>query len=496
MAFVVKFFTFSKREKSTAQPSGAGVAVSCFANEALDILAPTIGLDWQLSGLPTVYNYAYIPDFGRYYFVNNWTNADGLWIAGLRVDALASQKTGIGAAQLYVYRSATSYNLKIQDNMFPVTCRRHAYNVALPRPFTIGGASASGAASNTGVFVLGIVSMGGTSYYGFTAAQLVDFLDYLFSQNYYNTVLSDFGAANFPEAKVAINPLQYITSARFFPMGVSTATLGGFQKWTLHAGSVTGVNVGSVSLPTQDAYAFFEIAGTPIQYHTTESYVDYNITADFLHPQADERGDWINLHPYTRYELFYPPFGLVQLDPEAVSNAAVLRVKLTIDVWTGTANLEIITDPATTPRTILRLTANVAVDVPLSNIMISGSSQMELAGAGWQAVKSALALDPGGFLAAEQAAAGSIINGWIPHLSTMGSQGSTAQLMGDPKLMVTHWYVADDDLADMGRPLCQVKTLSTIPGYIKADPDSLALSCTVSEMDEIRAAISGGFFYE
>lgn len=495
MAFNVVFYQFAKKARSTARPSGAGVTVACNANESLDILAPTIGLHWTGTGLPTIYNYAYISDFGRYYFVNGWTFTDGLWITGLRVDALASQRTGIGAATCYVYRAAYSFNNKIADSMYPVTCRRHGLNVALPRPWTIGGASASGATENSGVIVLGIISTNGTNYYGFTPAQLTDFLAYIFSQTYYDTILTDFGAQAFPEAKVAINPLQYVTSARFFPMGVSTAAPG-FSDWTLHASTITGVIVGNVLLQQQQAYAFFQISGTPIQYHTSTCYKDYTITSDFLHPQADDRGDWCNLNPYTKYELFFPPFGLVQLDPDEICNASTLRVRLTIDVWTGMANLEIITDPGTNQRVIMRLSANVAVDVQLSNIMQTGASTLDLAQASVSALQAAFSVSPSGMVAAERAAAKTIVDGYVPHLSTMGSQGSTAQLEGDPKLMVTHYYLADDDQDDIGRPLCAKRQLSAIPGYIKADPDDLALSCTVSELDEIRTAIREGFYYE
>lgn len=104
----------------------------------------------------------------------------------------------------------------------------------------------------------------------------------------------------------------------------------------------------------------------------------------------------------------------------------------------------------------------------------------------------------GGMLAMAQGiegAVGQAVQGQIPHLSTMGGPGSTAAMDGTPKLYVTHWYMANDDLAGRGRPLMAVRKLSTIPGYIQADSDELSLSCTETEMQEIRAAVSGGFYY-
>ena len=497
MAFNVNFWTFSKKARSTAQPAaGQATVYSCTANGDLDLLAPVIRLKIGLDTAtpPTVYNYAQIPNFGRYYFVDGWTVKDGLWEARLTVDPWASWKTQLGLSSVYVYRSSYSYNLKLADSMYPVTAKRRAFNVSLPRPFTIGGSSAGGAAVNTGVYVLGIISEAGTNYYGFTESQLIDFMDAIFSQNYYNAILTDFGAQNFPEAKVAINPLQYVSSARFFPMQVLT-TLWTHDSWALLAATASSVQIGAVSLQ-QSAYQFVQVSGTPVNLHTQILYHDYSVTSDFLHPQADARGDWLNLSPYTRYEMFYPPFGIVQLDPEAISNATTIRVQLTIDTWTGNATLEVIMDPGTNERVILRLSSYVAVDVPLSNLQTLGHSTMELAALGTQALQSALSLSPSGVAAAEQAAAKTIVDGWIPHLSTMGSQGATAQLVGDPKIMVTHWYLADDDLADIGRPLCQVKQISAIPGFIRADADGLSLSCTMQELEEIKTGMMAGMYYE
>lgn len=499
MAFQVTFFTFSKRQNSTARPSGNGHPYNCTGKEPLNVTAPRLQLQLAngAQANPSEWNYAYISAFGRYYWVTNWTNEGPIWTAALSVDALASWKTDIGTNRAYIYRSAYSYDLKIADTMYPSKAQRHILNVSLPKPFTIGGASASGEPADNGIIVLGIIGNGATNYYGFTPAQLSDFMAYLFSQTYYDTVLTEFGAVEYPEAKVAINPMQYISSAKFIPMGVSTPTLGGFQPWTLHAGTITGINVGTVLLQQQTAYAFFQISGTPIKYHTTTSYIDFTVTEDFLHPQADDRGDWLNMAPHTVYELFYPPFGIVQLDPAALSTCEVFRIRLTIDVWAASGILEVITDPGTTAeRTILRLSSTVGADIPLSNIQTLGQSTLELAQHEASALTAAWNMDAGGVMASARAVVRTMVDGWIPHLSTMGSQGSTAQMEGQPRLMVTHWLMANDDLNGQGRPLCSVRQISTIPGYIKADADELAVPCTASELAEIRTAVAGGFYYE
>lgn len=504
MSFNVQFYTYSKRELSTVHPTTAGQTISCLANDTLDLLAPSVLLEWtgQQAATPTAYNYARIPSLGRWYWITGWSNVDGLWRADLSVDALASWATDIGRQEIYVFRSSSSYNLRIADTLYPSMAQRRLLSVALPKPWTIGGASASGAAANSGIIVLGIMSGNGVDYYGFTPAQLSDFMAYLFSHTYYDTVLGEFGAIEYPEAKVAINPMQYITSAKFIPMGISTPGYEGLQPWTLHTSDITGVNVGTVLLQSQQAYAFFEVTGTPVQYHTTTSYTDLQVTSDLLHPQADDRGDWLNMEPHTTMELYYPPFGMIPLDMSAVSQASTIRIRLTVDVWTATGVLDVILDPGTATEQILsRLSGPVGADIPLANILVTGHSTTELGANIIGGLTSAVNLAAGnvggapGILSAIHASVGTVATGRIPHVSTVGGQGSTAQMEGTPRLMVTSWLQAPDDLAGRGRPLCDKRIIANIPGYIMGDADEISLPCTATELETIKAAIRGGFWY-
>ena len=69
----VNLYTFSKRENSTKQPTAStATAFTCVLKDASGVLAPTIKLDPTI-GNPRSYNYAYIADFGRYYYVRDWT---------------------------------------------------------------------------------------------------------------------------------------------------------------------------------------------------------------------------------------------------------------------------------------------------------------------------------------------------------------------------------------------------------------------------------------
>lgn len=93
MAINITFFSFSKKMNSTSQPSG-GLVTSCDLKRGTDVLNPQIIINRRdMSN----YNYAYIPAFSRYYWINNWSVDGGLWYGALSVDALASWKAEIGS---------------------------------------------------------------------------------------------------------------------------------------------------------------------------------------------------------------------------------------------------------------------------------------------------------------------------------------------------------------------------------------------------------------
>ena len=501
MAFPVSFYTFSKKQNSTSIPSTAALSANCQAKIPLDVISPTIQL--QLTGgaaaNPSAYNYAYIAAFSRYYWIRTWRNAGPLWEADLEVDALASWRSSIGSQSCYVYRAAAEFDGDIPDTLYPTTSELHTVNVALSRPWTVGGTSSSGAAAGSGYYVAAIISTGGTKWYAFTEQSWSLFLYLLYSDDYYNDVLTTFGADAYPEAKVAVNPMQYISSVKWCPVGLSAS-----GQWSLHySQTVTTIPVGVTSVTHATGfttYPVYELADNPTVINFDE--IDTNI-AYWVHPQADARGNWLKIAPYSSYELFYPPFGLIQLDPVQISKYRYLRVELTTDHKTCSCQLEVYVHDTNTHRVIYRGSGSFGVDVPVSSIMQTGASPLSLAGAALSVVGGAVSAGMGNvvggassIIGGVKSAIGTAVAGQIPHLSTMGGPGSVANMMGAPYIYVTHWLMADDDNADLGRPLCTTKTISAIAGYIMCDSDHVSIPCTRQELQTIKAAMSNGFYYE
>jgi len=65
------------------------------------------------------YNYAYIPEFNRYYFIKDCVSVrNNLWRLSMHVDVLYTYKSEIRNQKAIVSRNAKKYNLYLTDPMF------------------------------------------------------------------------------------------------------------------------------------------------------------------------------------------------------------------------------------------------------------------------------------------------------------------------------------------------------------------------------------------
>ena len=115
---LVRFYTFTKKLNSTARPTGTYTEYDCVIKTSSDVITPTIELQMGLTTNPSAFNYCYIPDYNRYYWVKDRTFFNHIWIATLNVDVLATWKPYIGNTDMYVLRSSTAYDGKILDTKY------------------------------------------------------------------------------------------------------------------------------------------------------------------------------------------------------------------------------------------------------------------------------------------------------------------------------------------------------------------------------------------
>lgn len=462
------FYQFAKRTNSTKRPSG-GQEFGIDLKAPCNIIDPEIKIATQSD--PTGYNYCYLPTFNRYYWVKNWTYSDGLWIASLTVDTLASYREQIGSSTEYVVRSSAKYNGTISDGLYPATAEVRSVTSAFQGGFseTISG----------GFFVIGFIakaanSIGAITYVVMTpgnakklSAKLLTDVSYLSIDN---AEISD------NLTKVLFNPYQYIVSCNYFPFDVADLTA--------HLPLVSSVDVGwwSVDVPCW-------ILGADNNNLTKSVRVGIP-----KHPQAASRGEYCNASPYTDYTIFLQPFGVIPLDASKLWGAATLSIQYVVDLFTGDSILRIFTN---TNQLVHETTAKLGVPIQLSNIAFDipsggGLLQTGIAAAfgGLQAAFSGGSIsDVGnGILNAAQATNADV--------ASKGATGSTIAFDTVPYIVARFKILVDDNNEHHGRPLCQKVQLFSIPGFIMVDDPDIALPATAAEIDSVKSYMKNGFFLE
>lgn len=106
----------------------------CTARAPVDLLRPEITL--AATGLEG-YNYMYIPELGRYYFIHPVMTRNGLFSLNARCDVLMSHAAQIRAQSGILARSSSVYNTYLSDPIYLARCYRQTHTIKFPNsPFT------------------------------------------------------------------------------------------------------------------------------------------------------------------------------------------------------------------------------------------------------------------------------------------------------------------------------------------------------------------------
>lgn len=492
---------FQKKRNSTKQPGSgtSSMVVTGTLKENCPVLNPTVRINRVLGDVvPYGFTYAYIPDFNRYYFVNDWAWSPPFWECSMTVDVLASHRTQIGASSHYVLRtnSTTNFNPMITDTMYPATNEIDLYQSAVTSPFT--------SIIDNGIYVVGIISgetsgsVGAISYFAFTSAQFGTLKGILFGDlNLINMGLAEADPDNPGEiialttdmslemTKAMYNPYQYIASCMWFPFPITALESGTYS-------AVTGVDVGWWRYPV-NAY---KLSATNVD-------IGSGAIAIHAHPQAATRGDYLNYAPYTRCTV-YGIFGTTPLDLSYFDrDDNTLTMTYIIDIITGQCKVRFQSyNSAASPiRYHIICEKEYLCGVPIQLAQIATDylgTAVAAIDATANTVQNALSLNIGGAISSAAHGIYNTLNASMPQLATSGTNGS--MMITDPNLLATfcyqHFKLTDEDITHKGRPLCESRTINTLSGYILCSDGEFDISC----MDEERTAISDflttGFFWE
>ena len=112
---------------------GLPLTIAGYLREPCDVLNPQIEVEYNSTLL--TYNYVYIPDFGRYYFIND-SSVDGKTLAlSMHVDVLYTYRNIIQASQCIANRSSSHYNPDVHDDLCTYENGWDYYSGVLPYEF-------------------------------------------------------------------------------------------------------------------------------------------------------------------------------------------------------------------------------------------------------------------------------------------------------------------------------------------------------------------------
>ena len=460
MAYNVKVFRFSKKKNSTAQPTNATqqLEFACKLMDGSGMLNPTFLLDFSiiLNEQPYNYNYAYVSEWNRYYFISDWSYKLGLWHCTMTVDVLASWKGAIGDLYTYILRSSSNYDRYLPDNLYPIKSGATfstEQNNSNPFAVTYSG----------GYFVTGIINSdsggyGAVNYYVFTASQFRVFCNYLLS----NTGIYNVSDISDELLKVLYNPFQYIVSCIWLPVQPITGVV------------LTSIPIGWWTVPATGA----RLSNTVRVSGTVTCAIPRNpegTTKQFMYGE-----------PYTEYYLDFPPFGSFSISADNLINATLLDMAWNVDCITGMGRLQMGANNAQ-PFNIVHAQIGVPIQLAQMTPDVFGALQQSIGSTGFEWADNIIKT------------LGNVGNALVAKMYPMQTTGSNGGFMAGYypiKLTGIFHGVAQENLAEFGAPCCKTLTISTLTGFVLCAHGEFVGPCTDSETDQINAFLTSGFFYE
>lgn len=486
MSITVTLYSFTKRENSTKHPISGGTDYSCIMMDDTSLMNPVFKL--SIANNPIGKNYCYVSSFNRYYFITNIRTYQNFWYIECKCDVLASFKTEIGNQTHYILRSASDYDGTISDTLY-VSKTNETASISVPAspdtdPLLWG---------NGHSYVLGIVGDAGSStqqvgsvvYYHMDAAALQEFISFLM-----NNVEQDwsnlYGEYSQGVIQALLNPMQYIVSCMLIPVDPPDNNIDprpstikfGYYEYT------TG-SIGNIAVLYNSA---------PVIHETSKIVIP-------KHPQAATRGSYLNCQPFSTYVLHYGPYGDIPLDPMLMQRNTNLLIDLLFDMFTGECRL-LVKGNENSGDIFYSGTTQIGVAINLSQVYVDGLAQTQAeTNAIFNMVGAALSGTPSGFASIASAATSGIQDATrlnFPTVSGLTSGGSYIPFFDSYNCYLQYKYtsIVDENLAEIGRPLCQCKQINTLSGFILCQLADAQISGTAEEAIQINEYMNSGFYYE
>ena len=452
MAVSVTLYNFAKVRNSTKQPvSGIGT-YSCLLKDGTDVWNPT----FILTGDPHTCNYC--SAFGKYYYVDRIDYLPPHWHLTCTLDSMATWKTQIGAASLYVTRAnnTTLWDKSLIDQL-PAKVGPISSAVPLKNVFNY---------PETGTYVVtiaGSTSSNGCTHWGFDPSSYQ-----MFIRTFLDVTSWSFPALMRDEMKDQVKPLDYIKDVRWYPiLPIFVAAPEEIYIGTWNT------QCSGIALP--DGYIW-------------PNDKDLSIPS---HPQSGTLGVMLNSSTFTQRTWCDPWFGMFSLDPNVLSKYSTLNYHIDVDMSCGFGHMRL---TATSPNLDPMILADREGEIGVS-VLFSVQSHGALSAAA-QGVSAGIQLGTGNIGGFLSSMANIFSACYAPKMQTTGSIGSRAMYAYDPVLYSEFMEVLPLDPVTQGYPVCKTLTLGSLSGFVQVAKGDVAVPGPSWAAAEIKSYLEGGFYYE
>lgn len=135
MAFTISLYKTASENNKVVKALTSGKEMSGELRNQTSVINPSIRIE-SADNIST-YNYAYIPEFGRYYYIADITSVrTNCWIISLRCDVLMSYSAQIKALRPIIEREEVGQSSGLIDSDMPININKKVQKFYFPYGFT------------------------------------------------------------------------------------------------------------------------------------------------------------------------------------------------------------------------------------------------------------------------------------------------------------------------------------------------------------------------
>ena len=438
-------------------------------------------------------NYAYIPDFNRWYFVTDITSVrQNLWQVAMSVDVLMSYYGDILNLSAFIARNQNLYNPFVVDDLTNFEYKKEVSNYTIYHKPGDGTTELSSAP--IGLYKTAVISyMTDQVIHPSGATPALDGLSSISANTSGSNVSTQYLVGTVEDIydlakEVYKNDtlLSFVKSIMIYPFGIES----------LEDKTITSIKIGTTDYALNNTFYY------------PAHYPERIVVADFIGPIGNS---FLDYAPYTTYEIYIPYSGFVTISGENIVDKH-LKVFYLVNWEDGTANAYIynVTD------NVIIYSAQCVLGV---KVALSSSNALELSNqkralglnTGINLIGSALTI--GGGIASGNPLAvgagilkgtstiGNAISGFnqMYDIGKVGITSAVAGLSAGQRVVLRYTRTVpvgydDNYFALKGRPLNQYKKLSDLSGFTIVNNVHVENipNATLTETNEIERLLTTG----